>query len=93
MPPKKVAGKADSKKSIKVADDKSFGMKNKKGKKQQQQIAQIKSQVMGNEKLKQKAFDDKKKAQDAKKMQKGECFVYYILDKWVPFIQYFPHLQ
>lgn len=72
MPPKKVAGKADSKKSIKVADDKSFGMKNKKGKKQQQQIAQIKSQVMGNEKLKQKAFDDKKKAQDAKKMQKDE---------------------
>jgi len=74
MPPKKQQGasKNEQKKKEKVADDKSFGMKNKKGKKQQQQIQQIKSQVLGNQKDRNKMLDDKKKAQDAKKAQKDE---------------------
>ena len=71
MPPKKQAGKNDVKKKEKVADDKTFGMKNKKGKKQQQQIQQIKSQVMGNQKDKNKQLEDKRKLQDQKKAQKG----------------------
>lgn len=72
MPPKKqAAGKNETKKKEKVLDDKTFGMKNKKGKKQQQQIAQIKSQVMGNQKDRNKQLEDKKKAQELKKAQKG----------------------
>ena len=74
MPPKKNAApnKNDQKKKDKVADDKTFGMKNKKGKKQQQQIQQIKGQITGNQKDRQKELDDKKKLQDAKKAQKGK---------------------
>ncbi|CAF9903631.1 MAG: hypothetical protein GOMPHAMPRED_000449 [Gomphillus americanus] len=44
MPPKKDAGK-QKEKSSKVAVDKTFGMKNKKGAQVQRQIAQIKQQV------------------------------------------------
>lgn len=74
MPPKKNAGqnKTDQKKKEKVLEDKTFGMKNKKGKKQQQQIQQIKGQIQGNQKDRQKELDEKKKLQDAKKAQKDE---------------------
>ena len=72
MPPKKqVSGKNEQKKKEKVADDKTFGMKNKKGKKQQEQIKQIKQQVQGNQKDRTKMLDDKRKAEELKKQQKG----------------------
>lgn len=47
MPPKKppVSKKVDEKKKNKIIEDKTFGLKNKKGAKMQKYIAQIQNQV------------------------------------------------
>lgn len=47
MPPKKqpVSKKTEEKKKQKVVEDKTFGLKNKKGAKMQKYIAQIEKQV------------------------------------------------
>ena len=47
MPPKKPS-KAETKKKEKVADDKTFGLKNKKGKKQQDQIQKVTHAAVSN---------------------------------------------
>lgn len=71
MPPKKPS-KAETKKKEKVADDKTFGLKNKKGKKQQDQIQKIQQQVKGNNVELNKARDAKKKAKDEKEARENE---------------------
>lgn len=71
MPPKKQS-KAEVKKKEKVADDKTFGMKNKKGKKQQDQIQKIQQQVKGNNVELNKARDAKKKLKDEKEARENE---------------------
>lgn len=65
MPPKKQS-KAEVKKKEKIADDKTFGMKNKKGKKQQEQIQRIQQQVKGNNVELNKAKEAKKKEKEEK---------------------------
>lgn len=56
------------KKSAKVKDDKTFGMKNKKGAKAQQEVSKLKRQEAeaGNPKLRKEA-EDRKRAQEQKK--------------------------
>lgn len=71
MPPKKQS-KAEVKKKEKVADDKTFGMKNKKGKKGQDQIQKIQQQVKGNNVELNKARDAKKKAKEEKEARELE---------------------
>ncbi|XP_050532376.1 zinc finger CCCH domain-containing protein 15 homolog [Daktulosphaira vitifoliae] len=68
MPPKKVQGtskKADQKKKEKVIEDKTFGLKNKKGAKQQRFIQQVEKQVKSGgipaRKVEEKKKDDKNK--------------------------------
>lgn len=68
MPPKKgkdgPSKKTEAKKKEKVVEDKTFGMKNKKGNKNQQYIQQVKNQAMGTSQAKidaQKAEARKKK--------------------------------
>uniref|UniRef100_A0A915EJ56 C3H1-type domain-containing protein n=1 Tax=Ditylenchus dipsaci TaxID=166011 RepID=A0A915EJ56_9BILA len=62
MPPKKPAAskKVDEKKKTKIVEDKTFGLKNKKGAKMQKYIAQIENQVKGN----MKAQPGKKKKEE-----------------------------
>lgn len=45
MPPKKPVKKVDEKKMLKVIEDKTFGLKNKKGAKMQKYISQLQNQV------------------------------------------------
>ncbi|XP_050437251.1 zinc finger CCCH domain-containing protein 15 homolog [Adelges cooleyi] len=66
MPPKKAQGtskKADQKKKEKVIEDKTFGLKNKKGAKQQRFIQQVEKQVKSGgippRKVEEKKKDDK----------------------------------
>lgn len=58
MPPKKPVKKVDEKKMLKVIEDKTFGLKNKKGAKMQKYISQLQNQVKGNAKTN---FQNKKK--------------------------------
>lgn len=72
MPPKKGAQAAGSKKTQekkkdKIIEDKTFGLKNKKGKKQQQFIQQVTSQVKYGQQSSQK-----KKAEEIEKKKKKE---------------------
>ncbi|KAI1721584.1 DRG family regulatory protein, tma46 domain-containing protein [Ditylenchus destructor] len=62
MPPKKPAAskKADEKKKQKIVEDKTFGLKNKKGAKMQKFIASVEKQIKGNQKPQQ----GKKKKED-----------------------------
>lgn len=46
MPPKKPAKKVDDKKMMKIIEDKTFGLKNKKGAKMQKYISQLQNQVL-----------------------------------------------
>ncbi|KAL5489623.1 hypothetical protein EMCRGX_G018739 [Ephydatia muelleri] len=80
MPPKKGAQaqgskKTQEKKKDKVIEDKTFGLKNKKGKKQQQFIQQVTSQVKyGQQSLQKKKAEEieKKKKKEEEEKQKAE---------------------
>ncbi|CAB3388116.1 Hypothetical predicted protein [Cloeon dipterum] len=72
MPPKKPAPaapskKADAKKKEKVIEDKTFGLKNKKGAKQQKFIQQVEKQVKFGGNPSNRKLDDAKKAELEKK--------------------------
>ncbi|XP_076822894.1 zinc finger CCCH domain-containing protein 15-like [Clavelina lepadiformis] len=77
MPPKKQqkgSTKADQKKKDKIIEDKTFGLKNKKGTKQQRFVKQVNQQVKyggdsSTRKLEQQRQDDKKRKEEAKKKQ------------------------
>ncbi|KXJ18607.1 zinc finger CCCH domain-containing protein 15 homolog [Exaiptasia diaphana] len=81
MPPKKKGGEASKKniekKKDKVIEDKTFGLKNKKGKKQQDYVKQVTQQVKygGNPSARKLQQDqDKKKIEaEAKKKEKDEA--------------------
>ncbi|KAK3196554.1 Translation machinery-associated protein 46 [Lecanicillium sp. MT-2017a] len=74
MPPKKAKGN-EPKKAAKTVEDRTFGMKNKKGGAAQKQIAQIQSNLKGSGSAEQKRKEaekaqrerDKKAAEDAKR--------------------------
>ncbi|CAB3220375.1 unnamed protein product [Arctia plantaginis] len=77
MPPKKAASggpskKTDQKKKEKVIEDKTFGLKNKKGAKQQKFIQQVEKQVKSGGIFPAKPMDDKKKDKDAKLKEQKE---------------------
>jgi len=75
MPPKKdkVNKKTEMKKKDKVIDDKTFGLKNKKGSKQQKYIENVNKQVMSGGKVNNWALEqEKKKAQENKKRKEAE---------------------
>ncbi|EUB55967.1 Zinc finger CCCH domain-containing protein 15 [Echinococcus granulosus] len=73
MPPKKKGGDGPSKKTIekekkRIIEDKTFGLKNKKGAKQQKYVQQVQKQVTyGN-----KSFRDMEKIQQEKEARKAE---------------------
>ncbi|RDD45125.1 Zinc finger CCCH domain-containing protein 15 [Trichoplax sp. H2] len=75
MPPKKKASapsqKTVQKKKEKIVEDKTFGLKNKKGKKQQEYVKHLSNQVkygqQGPNKAEQQKFEDKKKKSEAQK--------------------------
>uniref|UniRef100_A0A336LMX8 CSON013216 protein n=1 Tax=Culicoides sonorensis TaxID=179676 RepID=A0A336LMX8_CULSO len=77
MPPKKApttSKKAEVKKKEKIIEDKTFGMKNKKGGKAQKYIAQVEKQVKSggqhpiNQTAEQKRLEKEKKLQEQKEM-------------------------
>lgn len=80
MPPKKAAGggggvnkKAELKKKNNTIDDKTFGLKNKKGSKQQKYIDNVNKQVMSGGRVNSWAAEqEKNKARDAKKRKEAE---------------------
>jgi len=77
MPPKKggdkVNKKTELKKKDKTIDDKTFGLKNKKGSKQQKYIENVSKQVMSGGKVNSwQAEQEKKKAQENKKRKEAE---------------------
>merc|ERR1711881_576426 len=76
MPPKKAADKpskkTELKKKEKVIEDKTFGLKNKKGSKNQKFIAQVEKQVKSGgdpraRKIEEERLAEKKRKEDAKK--------------------------
>lgn len=77
MPPKKgnkESKKTENKKKEKIVQDKTFGLKNKKGAKQQKFVKQIETQVKQSgdpraRKLEQQRLDEKKKKEAEKKRQ------------------------
>ncbi|KAI8378033.1 uncharacterized protein BYT42DRAFT_572486 [Radiomyces spectabilis] len=86
MPPKKQS-KAEQKKKVKVAEDKTFGMKNKnKSKKVQQYIQQVKGQVNANKGPSEKQkIADKKAAEQKRKEELAELFNPVQTPQKVPF--------
>ncbi|GMT28753.1 hypothetical protein PFISCL1PPCAC_20050, partial [Pristionchus fissidentatus] len=67
MPPKPAtAKKTEQKKKDKIADDRTFGLKNKKGTKQQKFVQQVQAQAKGSS-IRQQEEDKAKKKNDAKK--------------------------
>lgn len=73
MPPKNKGGvnkKTEVKKKEKLIDDKTFGMKNKKGAKSQKYIEQVQKQVHSGGKVNTWAQDQEKKKANEKKAQK-----------------------
>jgi len=82
MPPKKGGGdkvskKAENKKKEKVIEDKTFGLKNKKGGKNQKFIAQVEKQVKSggdpkSRRMEEMRLAEKKKKEDEKKKQEEE---------------------
>jgi len=70
MPPKQQASKkTEEKKKEKVIEDKTFGLKNKKGAKQQKFIQQVQSQVKQQSVTNAKSQEEKKKAEKDKKQK------------------------
>jgi len=78
MPPKKAADKpskkTEAKKKEKVIEDKTFGLKNKKGTKNQKYIAQVEKQVKSGgdpraRKVEEERAAEKKRKEDAKKLE------------------------
>merc|ERR1711935_1269610 len=75
MPPKaKVNKKAEMKKKDKTLDDKTFGLKNKKGGKAQKYIAIVEKQVASGGRVNSWAQDQEKKKAAAKKAEKKTAF-------------------
>lgn len=78
MPPKKASGgggtskKTEQKKKEKVIEDKTFGLKNKKGAKQQKFIQQVEKQVKSGGIHPAKPMEDKKKDKDQKAKEQKE---------------------
>ncbi|CAK1544873.1 unnamed protein product [Leptosia nina] len=75
MPPKKAPAsskKTEQKKKEKVIEDKTFGLKNKKGAKQQKFIQQVEKQVKSGGIHPAKPMDDKKKEKDQKLKEQKE---------------------
>lgn len=80
MPPKKAPGpskKTEAKKKERVIEDKTFGLKNKKGAKQQRFISQVEKQVKagGDPKARKAELDraeEKKKREEAKRLLEEE---------------------
>ncbi|XP_026733734.1 zinc finger CCCH domain-containing protein 15 homolog [Trichoplusia ni] len=80
MPPKKPSAggggggskKTEQKKKEKVIEDKTFGLKNKKGAKQQKFIQQVEKQVKSGGIHPAKPMDDKKKEKEAKMKEQKE---------------------
>lgn len=77
MPPKKAAApgsskKTEQKKKEKVIEDKTFGLKNKKGAKQQRFIQQVEKQVKSGGIHPAKPMDDKKKDKESKMKEQKE---------------------
>merc|ERR1712176_1445921 len=73
MPPKqKVNKKAELKKKEKVIDDKTFGLKNKKGSKQQKYIENVSKQVMSGGKAGHEREMEKKRAAEKKAQKAAE---------------------
>ncbi|XP_052741870.1 zinc finger CCCH domain-containing protein 15 homolog [Bicyclus anynana] len=78
MPPKKAAGgaaaskKTEQKKKEKVIEDKTFGLKNKKGAKQQKFIQQVEKQVKSGGIHPAKPMEDKKKTKEEKLKEQKE---------------------
>jgi len=81
MPPKKggdkVSKKTEQKKKEKVIEDKTFGLKNKKGGKNQKFIAQVQKQVQSggdpkNKKLEEQRMAERKKKEEEKKKLEEE---------------------
>ncbi|XP_065179494.1 zinc finger CCCH domain-containing protein 15-like [Sycon ciliatum] len=78
MPPKKGAGgpskKTVEKKKEKVVEDKTFGLKNKKGKKQQDFIKNVTSQVKyGNQGTAKREQDEREKREKKKELEKKKA--------------------
>ena len=79
MPPKKPADnkpskKNEAKKKEKVIEDKTFGLKNKKGQKNQKFIAQVEKQVKSGgdprtRKIEEERAAEKKRKEDAKRLE------------------------
>jgi len=78
MPPKKAADKpskkTEAKKKEKVIEDKTFGLKNKKGTKNQKYIAQVEKQVKSGgdpraRKVEEERAAEKKRKEDAKRLE------------------------
>merc|ERR1712107_590917 len=78
MPPKKKpdgpSKKTEQKKKEKVIEDKTFGLKNKKGSKQQKFIAQVEKQVKSggdpkNRKRESELAEERKRKEEAKKLE------------------------
>jgi len=86
MPPKKPAAdkpnkKTENKKKEKVIEDKTFGLKNKKGGKAQKFITQVEKQVKAGgdprmKKLEQERLDEKKKKEEAKRLEEETKALY-----------------
>ncbi|KAJ8715906.1 hypothetical protein PYW08_013191 [Mythimna loreyi] len=78
MPPKKASSaggaskKTEAKKKDKVIEDKTFGLKNKKGAKQQKFIQQVEKQVKSGGIHPAKPMEDKKKEKEAKLKEQKE---------------------
>ncbi|XP_028029117.1 zinc finger CCCH domain-containing protein 15 homolog [Bombyx mandarina] len=75
MPPKKPSGaskKTEQKKKEKVIEDKTFGLKNKKGAKQQKFIQQVEKQVKSGGVHPVKPVEDKKKEKEQKLKEQKE---------------------
>lgn len=74
MPPKKATGQKESKKTIekkkeKIVEDKTFGLKNKKGAKTQKFIQQVQKQVKGNLQSKNEPPKANKKEEKKKELE------------------------
>nr|ACO11130.1 Zinc finger CCCH domain-containing protein 15 homolog [Caligus rogercresseyi] len=86
MPPKKPPAnkpnkKTELKKKEKVIEDKTFGLKNKKGNKQQKFIAQVEKQVKSSgdpktRNLEKERLDEKKRKEEAKRIEEEQKALY-----------------
>jgi glycyl-tRNA synthetase (class II) len=99
MPPKKdgPSKKTIEKKKEKMAEDKTFGLKNKnKSKAVQKYVAQVQHQIKGtSEAAERKKMEEKKKAAQAKEMmekQMKELFVAAIVQPKVGIIRLIVHM-